>query len=355
MRPMMPEVESSVRELEQHPRRAELGRLVHSALEQARGAGTLALSVPGTELSQGDADTALGNVLDALGGSLVTPQSAQLLSAAWAWHLATEPATVDTAIFMLWADVRIGLHSYDALRSALGPEAGAHTEALKLALSEAALTAAERTVAAAIIGGGRTSGGTSEAARERLDGHVVPPPRHPLWTAVLAVTTLLFFIHAVRLIGRYALGFKRPARVQVTDRGVEFSERTELLGRVIRDREHVMPLAQVVKVSRETRFNRAGLYAGLAALVIGTYFGMGLFVDGVRVGSPAWLAIGFLIMLVGLGVDFALSSLKGAVKGRGRLIVVPRKGRTICVAAVEPRQVDEMLSTVRNRLAPHGA
>ncbi len=190
------------------------------------------------------------------------------------------------------------------------------------------------------------------SAAGALSGHLIPAPRHAVWTVVLALTTLLFWLYLGRLIARFALGMKRPATLKVTAQGVEVQHRTLLLGRVIRERHTVVPLSGVRRVTREVRYARIGLYAGLATLVLGTYLGMGLFVDGIRVGSPAWLALGFLLMLIGIGIDFALNSFADTARGTCRLVVVPEKGKALCVSQLDQRGADAMLSEVASRAAP---
>jgi hypothetical protein len=101
-------------------------------------------------------------------------------------------------------------------------------------------------------------------------------------------------------------------------------------------------------VTREVRYARLGLYAGLLALILGTYFGMGLFVDGIRVpgGSASLLGMAVLMMVLGLGADFVLSGASDNARGRCRVVVVQRRGRRLCIGALDPRRADAMLSHV---------
>ncbi len=188
---------------------------------------------------------------------------------------------------------------------------------------------------------------------KRLSGELSPSPRHPALTVLLAVTGLLFVIAAVRLLGRLALAYRRPAELTITERGVEVLYRTELLGRVLRDRSTLVPLSNVAKLTREVRFTRVGLYLGLIALCLGTYLGMGLLVDGARVPgtSPPLLGLGLLIIGIGVALDFGLSLLSDEARGRCRLVVVPRKGPSLCVGALDPARADALLQTVAKRAA----
>jgi len=94
------------------------------------------------------------------------------------------------------------------------------------------------------------------------------------------------------------------------------------------------------------------LYAGLLALVIGSYFGMGLLVDGCRVpgGSFPLFGLGLLFIALGLVIDFLLSTLADSVRGRCRLVIVPRTGGALCVAALDPKRADRLLEVLAEKV-----
>src|SRR5262249_50733123 len=143
----------------------------------------------------------------------------------------------------------------------------------------------------------------------RLEGEMLPTPRGPVATTLLAVSGLLFAIHAVRILARLALAYRRPAEVSLSESGVRVKTRTELLGRTLREREHVILRTGLVRVVREVRFPRAAFYAGLLALAVGSYIGVRAFVDGVRAASPSLLVVGLVIVAIGIGADFVLGTL----------------------------------------------
>ena len=167
------------------------------------------------------------------------------------------------------------------------------------------------------------------------------------------ITLVLPILHLVRLVGRYVFAYKAPAKVNLSVKGLELNYRTELLGRVLNERSTLVPLDNLASVTREVRFARLGMYAGLLALVIGSYIGMGLFVDAVRVpgGSATLLGMGTLLIVLGLLIDFGLSSLTDSVRGTCRVVVVPRKGRAVCIGSLDPRDADAMLSSITERAA----
>jgi hypothetical protein len=208
----------------------------------------------------------------------------------------------------------------------------------RLHLSHAATDSAVRALAA----------GAVTANAERLEGEMSLPPFSPVVTTILMLTLLLFVFQAGRLLLGLVLAFKRPASISIGPNGLELSQRTELLGKVLRERSIVVPLGSLVKVTRETRYARLGMYVGLMALVIGSYFGMGLFVDAVRVpgGSASLFGLAIVMMVLGLMLDFTFSNAADTVRGKCRMLVVPQRGRTLCLASLDPARADAMLATI---------
>lgn len=182
-----------------------------------------------------------------------------------------------------------------------------------------------------------------------LSGELVPPPRNPALTVLLGVTGVLFVAALVRLAMRHLLAYRCPADLATSAGGVRIRARTELLGRTLREREIVIGSDALVRAVREVRFPRLGLYAGLLALALGTYIGVGAVVDGVRAASPALLFWGMVLVAGGIALDFVLSSLKYGLQGRCRVLLAPRKGRTVCIGYVDPQRADVALASLAPR------
>ncbi|MGK3994036.1 hypothetical protein [Sorangium sp. So ce1024] len=178
----------------------------------------------------------------------------------------------------------------------------------------------------------------------RLAGELSPPPRGPVALVLLAATGILLVMHAGRLAGRLLLRYRRPAALEVGPRGVTVRSRTELLGRALREQETYIPVEALLRATREVRYPRLGLYAGIVALGLGTYLGMSLLVDGARAGSPELLGMGALVFAFGAALDFGLSHLETATRGRCRVVLVPRKGPAVALAGLERGAADLALS-----------
>jgi hypothetical protein len=191
---------------------------------------------------------------------------------------------------------------------------------------------------------------STDDAPSTLQGERAAYPRGPLLTGLLAITGLLLLIELGRLVGRYVLSLRRTAEVRVSAAGLEVRTRTVMLGRTLLESASVIPRDGLVRVTREIRYPGLPMYAGLVALAIGSYIGVGLFVDGARAGSPSMLGTGLLIALLGLVIDFALSSLIPGARGRSRLLIVPRRGPVLCLTSVDVASADRILG----RLAKPG-
>jgi len=189
------------------------------------------------------------------------------------------------------------------------------------------------------------SSAAAGAAVPPLVGELAPAPRGPVATGLLAFTGILFVAHAARLVGRWVLAYRRPAEITLSeDGGVRVHWKTQLLGRTLRDRAVVVPRAGLARATRDVRYPSIALYAGLLALALGSWVGVAAFVDGVRAASPSLLAWGLAIVALGLGIDFALSSLAPGARGRCRLLVVPRDGSRLCVGDVDTARADAVLA-----------
>lgn len=188
--------------------------------------------------------------------------------------------------------------------------------------------------------------------RARLSGELAAPPSSVAVAILLVVTGVSLVRGALRLAGRVAFAYRKPAELRLSERGVEISHRTELLGRVLKDAETVIPLANVASISREVRYARLGLYAGLFALVVGTYIGAGLLIDGVRVpgGSPSLLGFGLVAIALGIVLDYAFAVLWDVVRRTCRLVVVPQHGRAVCIQGLDPTETDKVLSELTERM-----
>lgn len=386
--PDAPSLPNAVSTLREHPHADLLAELVRSVAFDAAAARrsdfasrfhTAPPASGGTvDVTVDQASTPLGNVRAVLERGIENPDEQNLLGALLAMGVSKALPEGDEALQVMtanlvWLAAHTPCSALEFLDDALGERSGVIWEAVALVARAPGLSSpdfgnTEGLVAAAALC--RSESDVAHRARlhlaqntndpvlralshvgevkSELSGEMRAAPFGPVVTALLAFSLLLFIGRGLALIARVALAFRRPATLRISQQGLELHHRIELMGRVIRDRSTVVPLAQLSRVTREVRYARVGLYAGLAALVIGTYFGVGLIVDGVRVpgGSPPLLGMALTCIVVGLGLDFLLSTAADSARGRCRIVIVPQTGRRLCVGSLDPVSADAMLAAI---------
>jgi hypothetical protein len=375
-------------EIAAHKRGEDLARVVHTAAFAAADerrttlADGLAEIAERAGLTPEDAETRSGNVLRALerGGAEAAGSATRgLLSALLARGVALSPpegpeAEARVAEALLWLATHTSVDALAALDAAMGDGAdGLWVSIAALVRKVDAGGAPLLGRAAGLIGAAALKQSTSYVAKLEaqelagevrdpivrsllaeapaaeegepavLSGELTAPPRGPVALVLLGCTGILAAVHAGKLLGRLALRYRRPAELRVTGRGVTIRSRTELLGRTLDERETHVPIEALLRASREIRYPRLGLYAGLFALAVGSYFGIALFIDGARSGSPELIGIGALLVAAGVGLDFLLENAKSGVQGRCRVVLVPRKGPALAVGELDPAAADAAL------------
>lgn len=327
------------------------------------------------KLDRADADTPFGNALEVLGRGAEDAAERALAAALWAHAVAESPrgSADDEDVLagdILWLATHTAFDATPLLDRALGDDSDGLWHAIAERVKRidqgkgGALGRGEAIVgAAALASAASTRAGTlatqvkdplllrllSGAAEPslgevRLEGEIVPAPRGPIVTTILAFTGILFVAHAVRLLARVALTYRRPAELTLTNDAVRVKTKTLMLGRTLREKEHVIVRAGLVRVVREVRYPRLAFYAGLLALAFGSYIGVRAFADGVRSASPSLLLIGLVIVLIGIAADFVLGSLVPGSRGKVRLAFVPRSGPIVCVGDVDAKRADDAIT-----------
>jgi hypothetical protein len=391
-------------ELAGHLRGDDLARLVHTVAFAAADERRTSLSDGLSELadraglSATDADTSFGNALRILEqgkGEPMDDAARVLLATLLARGVALSPpsgaeAEGRVAEVLIWLATQTPLDALTALDAAMGeraeglwtaigglvrradegslPELGRAGALIAAAALRSSTSAAARVEAAALAAeardpvvrallrdaplrepgapeGGREGGDEQEGRGEptHVRGEIVPPPRGLIPLVLMAVTGILLVLHLGRLLGRLLLRYRRPAELTITSRGLTVRSSTQLFGRTLKEGETHIPAEALQRVSREVRYPRAGLYAGLVSLGLGTYVGVSLFVDGARAGSPELLGVGALFLAIGAALDFAFSHLAAKAKGRCRVIIVPRKGPVVALGGADPALADAAL------------
>lgn len=177
-----------------------------------------------------------------------------------------------------------------------------------------------------------------------LAGEIVPFPLGPVGLVLWSLSGLILVRYLFRFVATVILRRRRPADVTVGHDGVMLRSRLCLLGRTITQSDVHIPLANLAKAERQVRYPRLGLYAGLIALSVGTYFGTWLVTDGSRAGSPSLIGVGALIVGAGVALDLIFSTLLPAGRNKHRLLFVPRTGRAIALATHDADAAERAMS-----------
>lgn len=183
-----------------------------------------------------------------------------------------------------------------------------------------------------------------------LAGKLAPAPRSPLLTIAFALSGFLLVRAAAILVGDHLLGLKRDAKVELTPAGLSVRAKIALLGRDLRDLHAHFPVDGLATVRREVRWPGLPVYAGLLALLIGTYAGVSFLSWGVQAASPRLLGYGVLALIAGVALDLILVAILPGARGEVRLLLVPKQGRRICVGALDLQATDRLLADLAKKV-----
>jgi hypothetical protein len=369
-------------DLAAHPRVDDLARLVHAiafaaATEKrpqlADGLGDAAARLG---LSHADAETKFGNVLHAIEHR--GRQEAPLLATLLARGVALSPpegqdAERRVAEVLLWMATEAGIDAFAVVDATLGSRADGLWGALAALVRQAdagqlpAVGRAGALVGAAALGHSASPVARSEAkalasdtgdsplrsllgrsayGRDRsstVTGELSAAPRNAVVLVLLALSGVLFLLWVARLLARLLLRYRCPVELNTTPLGATLVVKTEIFGRTIRERQIHYPIEGLLYAARETKYSRLSLYVGVFAVALGSYFGISLFVDGARAGSPELLGVGAIVVALGVVLDFALNALPSITRGTCRIVVVPRKGAAFAVGQLDPAIADAAL------------
>ncbi len=178
-----------------------------------------------------------------------------------------------------------------------------------------------------------------------LRGERGPKPRGLLCTGLLLLSLVYPALRVAELLARWVAGYKRPLTLELSEAGLSVRQQTELLGRVLSESETWIPRENLARLTREVRYARAGLYAGLLALGLGSYAGFRLIWIGLSVpeGSPLLLGQGSLALALGIGLDFFISTARASARSRCRVVVVPQQGPAFSLLGVDRAVADAAL------------
>lgn len=183
----------------------------------------------------------------------------------------------------------------------------------------------------------------AEATAHKLGGELAPWPRGSVWTVLLTVTLILPIVALGRAFARRVLRLRRPVELELSGTTLTLKTRTELMGKTLREHVRVWDRAALARAGRELRYASLPTYVGMVSLLIGSYVGLRLVLDGLRGGSPPYLAAGVGVLVLGLVVDWLSTRAPSRDPERCRLVLETHRGERVAIADVDRRAADSVL------------
>jgi len=233
----------------------------------------------------------------------------------------------------------------------------ADSEAAADALTRVAEHAADPALrAAASFALGRSQADGAERATSDAPGRPVQilgrlgrPRRGALREALRIASGWALLSWFVRLLASL-VGTERAVEGALVPGGIELRSRVTLLGRVIREREEVVPLTGLARLSRDVRYPTLHLLVGLSTLSVGVLVGGALAADAARSGATWVLLLGALVILVGAGLDLALDVFVPARRRKVAIDLAPAAGRAYRIEGVTPEAAERFIDAVKKQL-----
>jgi hypothetical protein len=186
---------------------------------------------------------------------------------------------------------------------------------------------------------------TVRLGAEQVVGRVLPDHASGVSLFFQVVTGFILMRLIARYTLRYVFRYQDQGRVWLAPEGVMLERTTELFGRVLRTQRTA--LVDLVSVSKEAEFPRAGLVLGLGALALGSFVGVGFVVEGLRSASGSVVAFGSLLVALGIVLDLALEWLDRKRNAQA-VLALKWKRSGLRLAHNQGPAVDRFLEEVRS-------
>lgn len=185
--------------------------------------------------------------------------------------------------------------------------------------------------------------GEAQQAPVVVEGAWQPPPSGGLVRVVWILTGLTILRALWRGFEHLALGRRRYARVEWRSGRILVVRTESLAGRATSTVATTLAPDAIARIDWSGQ--RTGLVGGMfvALVAAGTFAGTFFAVVGARLQVASFFAVGVAVAGVALLLDQAPLRLFDALRGRGRLTIVPRNDDPIVVDVPESAAVDRLL------------
>lgn len=198
----------------------------------------------------------------------------------------------------------------------------------------------------------RAMAGGGEAAPDdelRLEGRVAPAPKTGLWGVVHLVSGWALLVWLARTLGML-VGLVREAEVRFVDGGLRIKRSVKLFGRVVREAEETWTLSAVAGAGRTVRYPALHLLVGAISLSAGLLLGVLLLFDGAQSGETVLLLLAAVAIIVGGGLDLALSTLLPGRRGQVAVELHLLSVRGVRILRVPLEEADRFLAALDAKL-----
>ncbi len=185
--------------------------------------------------------------------------------------------------------------------------------------------------------------GEAQQAPVVVEGSWASPPESGLFRVVLVLTGLTVLRALWRAFEHLALGRRRRARIEWRSGRILVVRTESLAGRATATIATTLAPDAIARIDWSGR--RTGLVGGVfvALIAAGTFAGTFFAVVGARLQVASFFAVGVALAGIAMLLDQAPLRLFDALRGRGRLTIVPRNDEPIVVDVPESAGVERLL------------
>ena len=187
----------------------------------------------------------------------------------------------------------------------------------------------------------------SDRSENTVSGHLARRLHAAPWRILAVVSGFALLRGIIGLVGRFLLGFRRPATARVEGKTLVIEEEWFMFGRSIRKARTVSPIKDIGAVRFENRKRYVYLLISFGFLSIGTWFGFQYLLDSFRAGFAQLALVGAGIVTAGVFIDLALYWFIPEGKGRNR-IVLSMGPCQVRLAGVDSDEGESFIDVVRS-------
>ncbi len=176
----------------------------------------------------------------------------------------------------------------------------------------------------------------------RAAGAATGQPARSIARVIMGVSGLLLLVSLAKLVGRFVLGYRRTGELSVDGDEITYSESVRLVGREIRKSTETIKRADALSVQVEDRYPFALTLVGMACLGFGILVGVVWILDGIQGEFTPWILSGVGVLVVGILLDLALTTVSASLPGKVVLGLHLPGGRTVRLVGVEAQAAKEV-------------